>query len=96
MIAKAESLGKIFREGVTSFNSPIVEKVRGKGLLNAVVINESAANGRSAWDLCILLKEKGLLVSSSPISAESVLSILKYTCHPSLCPSSPPFLQVPQ
>lgn len=66
MIAKAERFGNIFRDSVVAFNSPIVEKVRGKGLLNAVVINESAANGRSAWDLCILLKEKGLLVSSSP------------------------------
>lgn len=63
MTGKAEKLGQIFREGVASFNSSIVQKVRGKGLLNAVVIDESAANGRSAWDLCILLKEKGLLVS---------------------------------
>ncbi|KUI64795.1 Ornithine aminotransferase [Cytospora mali] len=61
MIAKAEKLGNIFREGVASFNSPIVAKVRGKGLLNAVVIDEAAANGRSAWDLCIQLKQKGLL-----------------------------------
>ncbi|KAF3770040.1 hypothetical protein M406DRAFT_86840 [Cryphonectria parasitica EP155] len=61
LTAKAEKLGSIFREGVVSFGSPIVQKVRGKGLLNAVVIDESAANGRSAWDLCILLKEKGLL-----------------------------------
>lgn len=73
MIAKAEKLGSIFRDGVTAFNSPIVEKVRGKGLLNAVVINESAANGRSAWDLCILLKEKGLLVSSPPVFSGSFL-----------------------
>lgn len=70
MIAKAEKLGNVFRDGVAAFNSPIVEKVRGKGLLNAVVIDESAANGRSAWDLCILLKEKGLLVSSSPIFSD--------------------------
>lgn len=69
LIAKAEKLGNVFREGVASFNSPIVAKVRGKGLLNAVVIDESAANGRSAWDLCILLKQKGLLVSQSPTSA---------------------------
>jgi ornithine--oxo-acid transaminase len=36
--------------------------VRGKGLLNAIVIDESQANGHSAWDLCMLMKEKGLLV----------------------------------
>ncbi|KAK3944269.1 putative ornithine aminotransferase [Diplogelasinospora grovesii] len=61
LVEKAEKLGRIFREGVEAFKSPIVQTVRGKGLLNAVVIDESAAAGRTAWDLCILLKEKGLL-----------------------------------
>jgi ornithine--oxo-acid transaminase len=62
LIQKAEKLGKVFRDGLASFNSPIVKTIRGKGLLNAIVIDESAASGRSAWDLCILLKDKGLLV----------------------------------
>lgn len=61
---KAEKLGNIFRESLAAFNSPIVKIIRGKGLLNAVVIDESKTNGRSAWDLCLLLKEKGLLVST--------------------------------
>ncbi|KAK1750675.1 ornithine aminotransferase [Echria macrotheca] len=61
LVEKAEKLGRIFREGVSAFQSPIVKTVRGKGLLNAVVIDESAAAGRTAWDLCILLKEKGVL-----------------------------------
>ncbi|KAK3340555.1 ornithine aminotransferase [Neurospora tetraspora] len=61
LVEKAEKLGQIFREGVEAFKSPIVQLVRGKGLLNAVVIDESAASGRTAWDLCILLKEKGVL-----------------------------------
>ncbi|EGO57890.1 ornithine aminotransferase [Neurospora tetrasperma FGSC 2508] len=61
LVEKAEKLGQIFREGVEAFKSPIVKLVRGKGLLNAVVIDESAAAGRTAWDLCILLKEKGVL-----------------------------------
>lgn len=91
MTAKAERLGKIFREGVTAFNTPIVQLVRGKGLLNAVVIDESAANGRSAWDLCILLKEKGLLVSSSPVSAD----ISSPAGHRLPCLSTPPLKQVP-
>lgn len=65
LVANSERLGKIFREGVASIGSPIVQLVRGKGLLNAVVIDEAAANGRTAWDLCILLKEKGLLVRHS-------------------------------
>ncbi|KAI1393756.1 ornithine aminotransferase [Hypoxylon trugodes] len=58
---KAEKLGNIFRDGLAAFKSPIIKTIRGKGLLNAVVIDESKANGHSAWDLCVLLKEKGLL-----------------------------------
>ncbi|KAI1355840.1 pyridoxal phosphate-dependent transferase [Xylaria sp. FL0043] len=58
---KAEKLGKVFRESLVALKSPIIKTVRGKGLLNAVVVNESQTNGHSAWDLCLLLKEKGLL-----------------------------------
>ncbi|GAW21798.1 hypothetical protein ANO14919_113230 [Xylariales sp. No.14919] len=58
---KAEKLGNIFREGLASLKSPIIKTIRGKGLLNAVVVDESQTNGHSAWDLCLLLKEKGLL-----------------------------------
>lgn len=61
LTAKAEKLGKIFRDGIKALNSPIIKVIRGKGLLNAVVIDESAASGRTAWDLCLLLKSKGLL-----------------------------------
>lgn len=61
LIEKAERLGHIFRDGVAAFKSPVIQTIRGKGLLNAVVIDESAAAGRTAWDLCLLLKEKGLL-----------------------------------
>lgn len=62
LTAKAEKLGNIFRDGLKNLGSPIIKTIRGKGLLNAVVIDESAANGRTAWDLCMLLKSKGLLV----------------------------------
>ncbi|EJP64021.1 hypothetical protein MY5147_001807 [Beauveria neobassiana] len=61
MIENAQRLGEIFRQGLIDLKSPILKTVRGKGLLNACVIDESATNGRSAWDLCMLLKEKGLL-----------------------------------
>lgn len=40
----------------------MITLIRGKGLLNAIVIDESKTNGHSAWDLCMLLKTKGLLV----------------------------------
>lgn len=62
MIENAQRLGEIFRQSLIDLKSPILKIVRGKGLLNACVIDESATNGRSAWDLCVLLKEKGLLV----------------------------------
>lgn len=61
MAARADKLGRLFRETITALNSPIVQTVRGKGLLNAVVIDESKANGRTAWDLCISLKNRGIL-----------------------------------
>ncbi|UNI21387.1 Ornithine aminotransferase [Purpureocillium takamizusanense] len=61
MIANAERLGNIFRESLAALKSPIIKAIRGMGLLNAIVIDEAAASGRTAWDLCILLKNKGLL-----------------------------------
>lgn len=61
LTAKAEALGKILRDGLKNLNAPMIKTIRGKGLLNAVVIDESKTGGHSAWDLCILLKNKGLL-----------------------------------
>lgn len=55
----AEKMGKIFRKKLKSIDSQLIELVRGKGLLNAVVIN--SVNGISAWDVCIALKNNGLL-----------------------------------
>lgn len=59
----AETLGTRFRAGLRAIDSPAIKLIRGKGLLNAVIIDETKTSGRSAWDLCLLLKEKGLLVS---------------------------------
>ncbi|PHH88342.1 hypothetical protein CDD83_7672 [Cordyceps sp. RAO-2017] len=61
MTANAERLGNVFRDGLAALKSPVIKAVRGKGLLNAIVIDESATSGRTAWDLCLLLKKKGLL-----------------------------------
>lgn len=63
MVERAEKLGQLFRAGLENLKSPLIQTVRGKGLLNAIVIDESKTNGHSAWDLCMLMKEKGLLVS---------------------------------
>lgn len=55
----AAKLGEIFRRELTSFNSPFIEKVRGKGLLNAVVVKPY--NGKEAWDVCVEMAENGLI-----------------------------------
>lgn len=59
LAANAERLGKIFRKKLKSIDSELIEIVRGKGLLNAVVIKP--VNGKSAWDVCVALKDNGLL-----------------------------------
>ncbi|KIW30192.1 ornithine aminotransferase [Cladophialophora immunda] len=61
MTERAEKLGQLFRDGLRNLNSDLIKTVRGKGLLNAIVIDEAKTNGHSAWDLCMLMKEKGLL-----------------------------------
>jgi ornithine--oxo-acid transaminase len=55
----AERLGKIFRKEFSSIKSEMIELVRGKGLLNAVVIRPK--NGKEAWDVCLEMKEKGVI-----------------------------------
>ena len=62
MVEKAQTLGEYFRNELHNIDSPVIKLVRGKGLLNAIVIDETKTNGHSAWDLCLLFKAKGLLV----------------------------------
>ena len=59
MAENATAMGKIFRDELRKTGSLMVEEVRGKGLLNAVQIKYS--KGRTAWDLCLIMKENGLL-----------------------------------
>jgi ornithine--oxo-acid transaminase len=59
----AHYMGELFRARMSALKDKaphIVTLVRGKGLLNAIVI-EPTADGRTAWDVCIALKENGLL-----------------------------------
>jgi ornithine--oxo-acid transaminase len=60
----AERLGERFRQRLRDFKSPLVAAIRGKGLLNAIEIDEShlaSGNRATAWDICLLMKRKGLL-----------------------------------
>ena len=59
LAGNAAALGEIFRTRLKEIRSPMVELVRGKGLLNAMVIRPT--RGKTAWDVCLALKENGLL-----------------------------------
>ena len=58
----AETLGKLFRSELNKYiqTSNIVNLVRGKGLLNAIVINDSPTS-KTAWNICLALRDNGLL-----------------------------------
>jgi ornithine--oxo-acid transaminase len=59
MAENAEAMGRILRTELKKLNSLHIADVRGKGLLNAIVIDHQ--NPEAAWDLCVELKERGLL-----------------------------------
>lgn len=58
----AKRLGKIFRSEMNRIiaNTDLVIKVRGKGLLNAIIVNDTEES-KTAWNLCVAMKENGLL-----------------------------------
>ena len=58
----SERLGKIFREKLSHFakKSKLIKLVRGKGLLNAIVVNDSE-HSSTAWNICLKLRDNGLL-----------------------------------
>jgi len=55
----AERMGRIFRSELQAIDHPMIDLVRGKGLLNAVVVRPK--DGKTAWDVCVKLKDSGLL-----------------------------------
>ena len=62
LVENAERLGKIFRSEMQRIidKTDLVVKVRGKGLLNAIIVNDTP-DSKTAWNLCVQLKENGLL-----------------------------------
>lgn len=59
MDQQADAMGKLFREELAKIQSPHIGTIRGKGLLNAVVITHK--NPEAAWELCLELMKNGLL-----------------------------------
>jgi len=67
--ARAFTLGEYFRTAIRDLKSPLVKEVRGRGLLNAVVINEEkSTRGRTAWQFCLLLKSRGVLAKPTHVN----------------------------
>jgi ornithine--oxo-acid transaminase len=59
LVENSAKMGEIFRREMRAIDSKMIELVRGKGLLNAVAIKPT--NGKTAWDVCLALKENGLI-----------------------------------
>ncbi len=59
LMENAEKMGRIFRAEMKKIQSDMIELVRGKGLLNAIVIKPK--NGKEAWDVCLKMAENGVL-----------------------------------
>src|SRR5882757_1682902 len=59
MAENAQVLGEFLRQELNALHSPHIRLIRGKGLLNAIVIDHP--NSGAAWELCMALKENGLL-----------------------------------
>ena len=59
MAENAQVLGNLFRKELEALRSPYIRTIRGKGLLNAIVIDHPHPD--AAWELCLALKDNGLL-----------------------------------
>jgi ornithine--oxo-acid transaminase len=59
MAANAEAMGGLFRKELQKLQSTLIKEIRGKGLLNAIVIDHP--NKEAAWELCLVMKDNGLL-----------------------------------
>ena len=59
MVENAMKMGALIRKKIQAIDSPYLSMVRGKGLLNAIVIDHP--NKDAAWELCLIMKENGLL-----------------------------------
>ena len=59
LVQNAEKMGKLFRAEIKKIKSPFIVEVRGRGLLNAIVTKPIGK--KTAWDICLQMKENGLL-----------------------------------
>ena len=94
MMENAEKMGQLLRNELQNLRSKHISLVRGKGLLNAIVIEH--INKDAAWDLCIRLKENGLLAKPThgdkirfapplTITREQVMECIEIIRHSLVC-----------
>gem|GEM_PF-136794 len=60
LIENAEYMGELLRKELRALESPLISLVRGKGLLNAIVINH--ADPKAAWNLCLKMRDNGFIL----------------------------------
>ncbi|RLV90333.1 Ornithine aminotransferase [Spathaspora sp. JA1] len=64
LVERSKSLGDFLKQELVKIQNEsngMISEVRGKGLLSAIVIDEAKTNGRTAWDLCLIMKKFGVL-----------------------------------
>jgi ornithine--oxo-acid transaminase len=71
-------LGEMFRKALVNMKCPFVTKIRGKGLLNAIVIDEKFEF--SAYEICLLFKERGLLAKPTHKHIIRLVCFITYVC----------------
>jgi ornithine--oxo-acid transaminase len=59
MVENAREMGELFRAELNKIESDLISEIRGKGLLNAMVISDE--NPDAAWEICLIMKENGIL-----------------------------------
>jgi ornithine--oxo-acid transaminase len=78
LVENAAVLGEKFRAALRKIDSPLLHTVRGKGLLNAIVIDETKSD-KTAWQLCLLLKSRGLLAKPTHKNIIRLAPVLNIT-----------------
>jgi ornithine--oxo-acid transaminase len=78
LVENADVLGEKFRAALRKIDSPLLHTVRGKGLLNAIVIDGTKSD-KTAWQLCLLLKSRGLLAKPTHKNIIRLAPVLNIT-----------------
>ncbi|KAI7862230.1 ornithine-oxo-acid transaminase [Spinellus fusiger] len=67
LVNKSQILGEKFRAALRKIDSPLIKSVRGRGLLNALVL-DSSKTSHTGWEVCLLLKERGILAKPTHVN----------------------------